>query len=89
MKRKSKESFIDAYTVTSGRVVIFWYGRKEAARGYQCYTVKFPQSALYRYLRLQRKGNSSIGWVMLWSTPDAQTSSTLAHTPAVFLSEKV
>src|SRR5467141_1880758 len=51
LKRKSKESFIDAYTVTSGRVVIFWYGRKESARGHQCYTVKFPKSALYRYFR--------------------------------------
>ena len=40
-------------------------------------------------LRLKRESNSSIGWVMLWSTPDAQTSSTLAHTLAVFLSEKV
>ena len=47
------------------------------------------QAACRVGLRLQRTGNSSIGWVMLWSTPDAQTSSTIAHTPAVFLSEKV
>src|SRR6267378_1888628 len=57
------ESFIDAYTVTSGRVVIFWYGRKESARGYQCYTVKFPKSALYRYLRSGAEHVVWWGWV--------------------------
>jgi hypothetical protein len=39
------------------------------------------QAACRVGLRLQRKGNSSIGWVMLWSTPDAQTSSIIAHPP--------
>jgi hypothetical protein len=113
LKRKSKESFIELIPLLQVAWSYSGTGGKESARGYQCYTVKFPQSALYRYLRsgavrtccwwgcaaatprseeqaacrvrlrLKRKSNSSIGWVMLWSTPDAQTSSTLAHTPAV------